>query len=211
MLTRLMVAIAAMVATVAASNFLVQFPVAATLFGVDLGAILTWGAFTYPVAFLVTDLANRHFGPARARLVVIAGFAIAVLLSVLLATPRIAIASGTAFLTAQFLDISIFDWLRRSAWWRAPLISSLISSALDTLIFFGLAFAPAFGAIDAGFGMADGSLGDLVPLLAAGPDVPLWLSLAAGDYIVKLIMALLLLAPYGALRRVIADRTPARA
>ncbi len=211
MLTRPMVAVAAMVATVAASNFLVQYPVAATLFGVDLGSILTWGAFTYPVAFLVTDLTNRHFGPARARLVVVAGFAIAVLLSVILATPRIAIASGTAFLLAQFLDISIFDRLRRRAWWRAPLFSSLVSSALDTVIFFGLAFAPAFAAIDAAFAMSDGSLGDVVPLLALGPDVPLWVSLAAGDYLVKLAMALVLLAPYGALRQVISDRVLARA
>ena len=144
MLARFLVAVAAMVATVAASNFLVQFPVDANIGGVHVGDILTWGAFTYPVAFLVTDLSNRAFGPARARLVVVAGFAVAVVLSIWLATPRIAIASGSAFLVAQMLDISIFHRLRDAAWWQAPMISSLFSSALDTMIFFSLAMAPAF-------------------------------------------------------------------
>ena len=105
MLSRFLVAVAAMVATVAASNVLVQFPVQFTLGSVNLGDILTWGAFTYPVAFLVTDLTNRALGPQKTRLVVVAGFAVAVLLSIWLATPRIAIASGSAFLVAQLLDI----------------------------------------------------------------------------------------------------------
>ena len=200
MLARFVAAVAAMVAVVAASNFLVQYPVAVQLGPVNLGDILTWGAFTYPVAFLVTDLTNRAFGPARARLVVVAGFAVAVVLSIWLATPRIAIASGTAFLVAQFLDISIFHRLRNGAWWQAPMFSSLVSSALDTVIFFSLAMAPAFAGIDAMFGMADSSLAFPAPLLGVGPDVELWVSLGLGDFLVKLALALLLLAPYKTLR-----------
>ena len=107
MFARFAAAIAAMVAIVAASNFLVQFPVQLQLGPLNLADLLTWGAFTYPVAFLVTDLTNRHFGPQRARLVVVAGFVVAVILSVWLATPRIAIASGTAFLVAQLLYIEL--------------------------------------------------------------------------------------------------------
>ena len=188
----------AMAAVVAVSNVLVQYPVAATLSGIDLAEVLTWGAFTYPAAFFVTDLANRRLGPAAARRVVLVGFALAVLLSVWLATPRIAVASGTAFLAAQLLDVSIFDRLRRGAWWRAPLVSSSIGSLLDTVLFFGIAFAPAFGFLD--FGGEDGSLGFNVPLLSIGPAVPLWVSLALGDLIVKGFVALVLLGPYGALR-----------
>ena len=188
----------AMGAVVALSNVLVQHPVAASLGAIDLSEILTWGAFTYPIAFLVTDLANRRLGPAAARRVVLVGFALAVVLSVWLATPRIAIASGTAFLVAQMLDVSVFDRLRRGAWWRAPLASSGIGSVVDTAIFFAIAFAPLFGALD--FGGEDGSLGFPVPLLSVGPDVPLWVSLALGDLIVKGLVALALIGPYGALR-----------
>ena len=206
MLARFLAAVAAMVAVVAASNFLVQFPVAAQIGSVNVGDILTWGAFTYPVAFLVTDLSNRAFGPARARLVVVAGFAVAVVLSVWLATPRIAIASGTAFLVAQLLDISIFHRLRNAAWWQAPMFSSLVSSALDTAIFFSLAMAPAFAGIDALFGMADSSLAFSAPLLGFGPEVELWTSLALGDFMVKLVLAVALLAPYKKLRGWLAGR-----
>ena len=188
----------AMGAVVALSNVLVQHPVAATLGTIDLGEVLTWGAFTYPVAFLVTDLANRRLGAAAARRVVLVGFAIAVVLSVWLATPRIAVASGTAFLVAQMLDVSVFDRLRRGAWWRAPLASSAIGSLVDTALFFAVAFAPSFGALD--FGGEDGSLGFAVPLLSVGPAVPLWVSLGLGDLIVKALVALALLGPYGALR-----------
>lgn len=211
MLARFLVAVAAMVAVVAASNFLVQFPVDAQLGGVNLGDILTWGAFTYPVAFLVTDLSNRAFGPAKARLVVIAGFAVAVVLSIYLATPRIAIASGTAFLVAQFLDISIFHRLRNGAWWQPPMFSSLVSSALDTVIFFGLAMAPAFAGIDALFGMEDSSLAFPAPLLGIGPEVELWQSLALGDFLVKLVLAVLLLAPYKTIRDLVLRRMPVAA
>lgn len=186
--------ILAMCAVVAASNFLVQFPVQAMLGGINLAELLTWGAFTYPVAFLITDLTNRRFGARDARKVVLAGFILAVVLSVWLATPRIAIASGSAFLVAQLLDVSVFDRLRTSAWWKAPLVSTLLGSLVDTLIFFGIAFAPMFGMFD--FGGEDGSLGFVVPLLGVGSLVPLWMSLAAGDFIVKIMVGLAMLAPY---------------
>jgi uncharacterized PurR-regulated membrane protein YhhQ (DUF165 family) len=185
--------VAAMAIVVAASNVLVQYPVP----WLGLGEILTFGAFTYPFAFLVTDLTNRSFGPSSARLVVTVGFAVAVLLSVMLATPRIAIASGSAFLLAQLLDVSVFDALRRQAWWQAPLISSVLGSLLDTAVFFGLAFAAPFAFLDTGFGFEDGSLA--FPATVFGAEMPLWVSLALGDLAVKLIMALAMLAPYGAL------------
>ncbi|MCW5721565.1 MAG: VUT family protein [Devosia sp.] len=211
MLSRFLVAVAAMVAIVAASNVLVQFPVMVDIGPVNLGDILTWGAFTYPVAFLVTDLSNRTFGPARARLVVVAGFAVAVILSIWLATPRIAIASGTAFLVAQLLDISIFHRLRDAAWWKAPMISSLFSSALDTALFFTLAMAPAFAGIDGFFGMEDSSLGFSAPLLGVGPQVELWQSLALGDFLVKLALTIAMLVPYKGLRDVLLRWTAPRA
>ena len=185
--------VAAMAAVVAVSNVLVQYPFAH--FG--LGEILTWGAFTYPVAFLVNDLTNRRFGVAAARRVVLAGFVLAVALSVWLATPRIAIASGSAFLVAQLLDTAVFDRLRRMAWWRAPLVSTLLGSAIDTVIFFGIAFAAPFAFIDASFGMEDGSLA--FPVAFMGTEVPLWVSLALGDFCVKIAVGVVMLAPYGAL------------
>ncbi|MDP1732314.1 MAG: VUT family protein [Devosia sp.] len=206
MFARFVLAVAAMVAVVAASNFLVQFPVQARLGPVDLADLLTWGAFTYPLAFLVTDLTNRHFGPQGARLVVVIGFVMAVALSVLLASPRIAIASGSAFLIAQLLDVAIFDRLRASAWWRAPLISSVAGSVIDTLIFFSLAFAAPFSVLDTAFGRADGSLTFPAPFLGIGTEVELWTSLAAGDLVVKLLVAAALLAPYKVLRGLLADR-----
>jgi hypothetical protein len=207
MLARFVAAIAAMVAIVAASNVLVQYPFMVQLGPVNLGDILTWGAWTYPVAFLVTDLTNRAFGPAKARIAVFAGFAVAVVLSIYLATPRIAIASGTAFLFAQLLDISIFHRLRDGAWWKAPMFSSLVSSALDTAIFFSLAMAPAFAGLDTMFGMEDGSLVFPAPFLGVGGEVPLWVSLAAGDFLVKLLLAMLMLAPYKTLRGLLAGRS----
>lgn len=185
--------IAAMTLVVVASNYLVQFPFAH--FG--LGELLTWGAFTYPIAFLVNDLTNRRFGTVAARRVVYLGFALAVVLSVALATPRIAIASGTAFLVAQLLDTQIFDRLRQRAWWQAPLISTLIGSALDTVLFFSLAFSAGFAFIDAWTGSTDGSLAFAVPFL--GGEVPLWVSLAFGDFVVKILVGLAMLVPYGAL------------
>ncbi|MBO6756766.1 MAG: VUT family protein [Roseibium sp.] len=192
----LAIAIIAMASVVVASNFLVQFPVQGMLGSINLADILTWGAFTYPAAFLVTDLTNRRFGPTAARYVVLVGFAIAVVLSIWLATPRIAIASGTAFLVAQLLDVTIFDRLRRAAWWKAPFVSSILGSVVDTVLFFSIAFAAAFAFIDLGFGMDDGSLAFPVPFLSVGGEVPLWTSLAAGDLIVKVLVAVALLAPY---------------
>jgi uncharacterized PurR-regulated membrane protein YhhQ (DUF165 family) len=153
----------AMVVVVAGSNVAVQYPI---------NDWLTWGALTYPLAFLVTDVTNRRYGPQEARRVAYVGFALAVLLSIVLAGPRIALASGTAFLTAQLLDIWVFDRLRRLRWWKAPLISSAISSIWDTAVFFSLAFA--------------------------GMSVP-WITWGFGDLGVKAAMALLLLVPFRAL------------
>lgn len=192
------IAIAAMALVVVASNFLVQFPVEHVLGGVNLADTLTWGAFTYPIAFLVTDLTNRRFGPAAARKVVIAGFVIAVVLSIWLATPRIAIASGTAFLVAQLLDVTIFDRMRRLAWWKAPITSSFIGSVIDTILFFGIAFSASFGFLDTMVGMDDSSLAFPVPFLGISDDTQtlLWISLAVGDFCVKMLVAVAMLAPY---------------
>jgi len=155
-----------MVAVVAASNVLVQFPVAARLGPLNLAEFLTWGAFSYPFAFLVTDLTNRRFGPAIARRVVVAGFIVGAMVSVYVATPRVATASCTAFLIGQLLDIVVFSRLRRGTWWKGPVAASLCGSAIDTLIFFSLAFSPLFAGLDLWFGRADGSLAFPAPLLA---------------------------------------------
>ena len=205
-----------MALTVVVSNILVQFPVQATLGGVDLADTLTWGAFTYPLAFFVTDLANARHGARAARRVVVAGFATGLLMSALFAivpavtrnafgtempalvTARIAIASGTAFLIAQLIDVGVFDRLRGAAWWRPPLASSMLGSVVDTLLFFSIAFAPFFALLD--FGGEHGSLDFPAALLGFGPEVPLWVSLALGDLIVKALVALALLGPYGLLR-----------
>ena len=186
----------AMVAVVTASNILVQFPVAAQLGPLKLKDFLTWGAFTYPVAFLVSDLTNRRFGPAMARRVVVAGFVVGVIVSACLASPRVAAASCTAFLVGQLLDITVFSRLRGRAWWMGPLLAPLLGSAIDTLIFFGLAFSPLFAGLDLWFGRPDGSLAFPAPLLGIGALVPLWVSLAAGDFSVKFLAAGALLAPY---------------
>lgn len=214
MLARVFAAVAAMVVVVAASNYLVQFHLPFHLGSIDLGQILTWGAFIYPIAFLVTDLTNRHLGPRIARRVVLSGFAIAIVWSIYLATPRIALASGSAFLLAQLLDVAIFDKLRSNpGWWRAPLISSLLGSVIDTVLFFGVAFSASFAFVDTWFGSPDGSLGFAVPFWDVGPNVPLWVSLALGDFVVKMLVALVMLAPYRVLRALIPDRvlTPASA
>jgi uncharacterized PurR-regulated membrane protein YhhQ (DUF165 family) len=196
MFARFAAAVAAMVVVVTASNILVQFPVAAELGPLHLGDILTWGAFTYPFAFLVSDLTNRLDGPRRARTVVLVGFAVGICLSAYLSTPRIAIASGTAFLIGQLLDIAVFSRLRNRFWVVPPLSASLLGSVIDTALFFTIAFAPAFGMIDVWFGRPDGSLGMSAPWLGLGAEVPLWLSLATGDFAIKFIAALLLLVPY---------------
>lgn len=189
-MNKLMPFVAAMAIVVLASNILVQYPF--SHFG--LGELLTWGAFTYPFAFLVNDLANRWYGSAVARRVVLVGFVIAVALSIWLATPRIAIASGGAFLVAQLIDTGIFARLREREWWRAPLISTIIGSVVDTALFFTIAFAPALGGLDLAFGMEDGSLG--FPASIFGIAMPLWASLAIGDLLVKMVIGLVALLPY---------------
>ena len=197
--------ILAMAVIVAASNYLVQFPF--DHFGMK--DALTWGAFTYPVAFLVNDLTNRRLGPAAARTTVIAGFVLAVAMSVWLASPRIAIASGTAFLCAQLLDTQVFNGLRRRVWWQAPFVSTMIGSLLDTILFFGIAFSARFAFLDAMTGAQDGSLAFGVPFL--GGEAPLWVSLALGDFCVKILVGLTMLAPYGALMMWLVPRRGASA
>lgn len=189
----LVIPVLAMTAVVVASNILVQYPVQGQVGPLVLSDLLTWGAFTYPVAFLVTDLTNRCYGPATARLVVVVGFAVAVALSVALSTPRIAAASGSAFLFGQILDVTVFNRLRRLAWWWAPLTASLVGSVLDTAIFFSLAFAPfaAFLGANDDFAIAH------APLLGIfAPELPRFVSWALGDLSVKILAALVLLAPY---------------
>jgi uncharacterized PurR-regulated membrane protein YhhQ (DUF165 family) len=184
-LTRLILPALAMTFVVVASNILVQYPFEP----LGLGDYLTWGAFTYPVAFLVTDLTNRRYGAGMARRLVAVGFVIAVALSIWLATPRIALASGAAFLVGQLLDITVFNRFRRQSWWRAPLIGSVFGSVIDTALFFSLAFA--------------GDVEMSGPVDFMGVSLPLWQSLAICDFLVKMLLALLALVPYGALLRAI--------
>lgn len=201
-LRNLALPVAAMCAVVVASNILVQYPVGQ----LGLADYLTWGAFTYPVAFFITDLTNRRFGVAMARRVVVAGFVCAVALSIYLATPRIALASGSAFLCAQLLDVTMFDRLRRNSWWQAPLLSSVVGSALDTLLFFSLAFAAMFSFIEPSDAFAVERTALFGGLLA---DTPRWVAWALSDFAVKMAMGLALLVPYGALRRIVAPMTAA--
>ena len=198
----------AMAAVVIASNFLVQFPVDYAVGPIALGDLLTWGAFTYPIAFLVTDLSNRHFGPAQARRIILIGFVLAVGISIFVATPRIAIASGTAFIVAQLADISIFDRLRHARWWRAPLVSSTLGSILDTVLFFSLAFAATFVML----GANDPFAIETAPLLGVlGTEGPRWVSWALGDLAVKLLVSLVMLVPYRMLLTAIPMRETAGA
>lgn len=195
----------AMAAIVVASNILVQF-----LFG----QWLTWGAFTYPFAFLVTDIMNRVYGVAAARRVVFVGFVVGVICSAIgtqiqgdfgpLVTLRIAIGSGLAFLTAQLLDVAIFDRLREGRWWRAPLASTLIGSSVDTALFFSIAFSASLTFLEPTNDVS--WAGDILPLLGTGPDVPLWVSLAVADWLVKLSLALVALIPF----RIIVGKLSAR-
>ena len=163
----------AMTIVIVLSNFAVQFPI---------NEWLTWGAFTYPLVFLVSDLSNRAYGPAVARRVAWVGFAVAVAVSLWLAPWRIALASGSAFIVSQLLDVVVFNRWRRQTWWKAPLFGSLVASAVDTAVFFFLAFA--------------------------GTDLD-WAMLAAGDLAVKAAMAAVLLAPYRALLPRLQHWTPA--
>jgi len=163
------------------SNYLVQFPV--QYFG--LNEILTYGAFSYPVTFLITDLANRAYGKLVARKVVYFGFTIGVLLTLFVSTNfsdiisiRVAIGSGVAFFIAQNLDIQIFDLLRKKIWFVSPLVSSVLGSLLDTFLFFSIAFYAT--------------------------DIP-WVSLAFGDLVVKLLIAFVMLIPFRMLINKIKD------
>ncbi|GGB93160.1 membrane protein [Marivita lacus] len=187
--------IIAMALIVLASNILVQF-----LFG----NWLTWGAFTYPLAFLVTDVMNRLYGPSAARRVVFAGFIVGVICSLIgtqiqgefgpLVTLRIALGSGIAFLTAQLLDVSIFDKMRDGAWWRAPLASTLIGASVDTALFFSIAFSASLSFIEPANDVS--WAGEMLPMLGVGPVAPLWVSLAVADWMVKIALALLALIPF---------------
>lgn len=149
-----------MAVVVLACNVLVQFPI---------NRWITWGAFVYPVGYLITGLTNRLAGPRLARRVVWVGFTTAAVLSVFLANPRIAVASSTAFFVSQMLDIAVFNRLRHLAWWRAPLVASALASIVDTFTFFSLAFR--------------------------GTHVE-WLFLAVGDLAIKMLMAVVLLIPF---------------
>jgi uncharacterized integral membrane protein (TIGR00697 family) len=203
-MTRILPGVIAMAAVVVASNILVQF-----LFG----QWLTWGAFTYPVAFLVTDVMNRVYGVSAARRVVVIGFAVGVVCSLIgtqimgefgpLVTWRIALGSGLAFLTAQMMDVAIFDRLRGGSWWRAPLASTLVGSTVDTAIFFTVAFSGALVFLEPGNDVS--WAGEALPLLGAGPVVPLWVSLAVADWMVKLSLAIVALLPF---RAIVAKLSP---
>ena len=198
--------VTAMATIVVASNILVQFL---------LGDWLTWGAFTYPFAFLVTDLMNRRYGVAQARKVVLAGFVIGVICSLIgtqvvlefgpAVSLRIALASGVGFLLAQMTDVFVFDKLRAGNWWKAPLVSSFIGSSLDTLLFFSIAFAGAFIFLDPS--QPNGWAREVIPMFGVGPEAPLWVSLALADFAVKMSLALVALGPY---RLAISRFTPAR-
>lgn len=189
------VGIAAMAVVVVTSNILVQYLA---------GNWLTWGAFTYPFAFLITDLVNRLCGTAAARRVVLVGFAVGVACSLVgsqiegaygpLVSFRVAVGSGLAFLVAQLVDVAIFAGLRDGRWWRAPLVSSVVGGALDTALFFTIAFSASLSAINP---TEDVSwAGEVLPILGLGPAAPLWVSLAVADYGVKLSIALLALIPF---------------
>jgi queuosine precursor transporter len=186
----------AMAIVVVASNILVQHPV---------GQWLTWGAFTYPLAFLVSDIVNRLSGAAAARRVVYVGFVVGLGCSAIgtqimgeygpLVTMRVAIGSGIAFLAAQLLDIAIFDRLRRNPmWWKAPFVSTLAGSTLDTALFFTIAFSASLAFIEPANDVSWAA--DQVALLGFGPTVPFWASLATADWLVKIAVDVIALLPF---------------
>lgn len=202
-MTRILPGILAMAAVVVASNILVQFFV---------GDWLTWGAFTYPIAFLVTDITNRIYGASAARRVVLVGFTVGIICSLIgsqiqinlgsaddpfmapAVTLRVAVGSGIAFLTAQLLDIAIFSRLRAGTWWRAPLASSIVGSAVDTALFFTIAFSA--GAV--GLLGADHNTDFFNEIVATpfGFDATRWVGTAFVDWSVKLAIALIALIPF---------------
>lgn len=192
--------ILAMAAIVVASNILVQFL---------LGQYLTWGAFTYPLAFLVTDVMTRVYGADAARKVVLAGFVTGLLCSFVgtqiegefgpLVTWRIALGSGLAFLTAQLLDVAVFDRLREGRWWRAPLASTLVGSLVDTAIFFTVAFSASLSFLEPANDVSWAN--EMLPLLDIAAPQPLWISLGVADWMVKLSLALAALVPFRLITR----------
>lgn len=187
--------IIAMATVVVASNILVQFL---------LGDWLTWGAFTYPFAFLITDLTNRMYGAKQARKVVFVGFCVGILCSFIgtqiigefgpLVTLRIAIGSGCAFLVAHLIDITIFDRLRKNKWWKAPLISTIIGSSIDTALFFTISFSISLSYLEPSNDVSWAN--ETLPVLGFGPILPLWISLGFADWLVKLSLALIALLPF---------------
>ena len=191
----LIAGIIAMAAIVVASNILVQH---------TFGSYLTYGAFTYPLSFLVNDIINRLAGVKAARRVVLAGFVVGLVCSFIgtqlhndygpLVTLRVALGSGTAFLVGHLLDVTIFDRLRRAEWWRAPLVSTLIGSTIDSVIFFTIAFAASLTFLEPSSDMSWAAVSG--PLLGSGPMVPLWVSLALADWGVKFGIAVFGLLPF---------------
>ena len=191
----LIAGVLAMTIIVVASNILVQYP---------MGAWLTYGALTYPLSFLVNDIVNRLEGVTAARRVVLVGFVAGLVCSVIgtqimgefgpLVTLRIAIGSATAFLIGQMLDVSVFDRLRRAAWWRAPLVSTLIGSTIDSAIFFTIAFAASLSFLEPGNDVSWAA--EPGALLGLGPVVPFWVSLAVADTCVKFAIAVFGLLPF---------------
>lgn len=201
-MTRILPGVIAMAAVVVASNILVQFL---------LGDWLTWGAFTYPIAFLVTDVMNRVYGVAAARKVVLAGFVVGVICSLIgsqimlqgdgyeyaAVALRVAVGSGIAFLSAQLLDVAIFDRLRGGKWWSAPLASTIVGSAVDTALFFSIAFSQQLSGFFGETANMDVNWAwEALPFLGAGGMAPLWVSLAFADWLVKLSLALVALIPF---------------
>ena len=164
-----------MAAVITASNILVGYPI---------NDWLTWGHFSFPVSFFIADLVNRQLGAAKARQVAYAGFAVAVIVSFWLASPRIALASGSAFIVGQLINITVFDRLRHWHWWRVPLISSSAASTVDTVIFYSFAFA--------------------------GTGLP-WLTWSIGDYAVKLASAVFLILPYFVVTKRLWANSPTKA
>ena len=187
--------ICAMAIIVVASNILVNH---------QLGAYLTYGALTYPLSFLVNDITNRLQGVSAARRVVLVGFVVGLVCSVIgtqimgefgpLVTLRVAIGSGTAFLVGQLMDITIFNRLRRSAWWRAPLVSTLVGSTVDSVIFFTIAFSASLAFLEPGNDVSWAT--EPGALLGIGPVVPFWVSLAVADWCVKFAIAVFGLLPF---------------
>ncbi len=187
--------ILAMALIVVASNILVQHP---------MGAFLTFGALTYPLSFLVNDITNRLQGVRAARVVVLAGFVAGLVCSGIgtqihndfgpLVTLRIALGSAAAFVVGQLLDLTLFDRLRGTAWWRAPLISTLMGSTIDSLIFFTIAFAASLTFLEPGNDVSWAA--EPGALLGLGSVVPFWVSLAVADWCVKFAIALFGLLPF---------------